>query len=119
MKYWTLLEPGWCSSNQPTAESLYRSSLPNPTQVPSAALLLLGATPVELDVEKVKQSGRVDLACGVRVRVSPQTCLLFKLLRKELDGLLLRKAREPDAWPERGPAGRAVLETIRTIIGKY
>ena len=50
------------------------------------------------------------------VRVSPQTCLLFKLLRRELDGLLLRKAREPDSWPEHGPAGRAVVETVRAVM---
>ena len=87
--------------------------------VPAAALLLHGATPAELDVERVKQSGRVELGGGVRVRVAPQTCLLFKLLRRELDGLLARKAHDPEAWPERGPAGRAVLETVRALIRQY
>ena len=90
------------------------------TRVPPAALLLFGATPSELDVERVKQSGRVDLAGGsVRVRVSPQTCLLFKLLRKALDGLLLSKARDPGSSPERDPAGRLVIDVTRRVIGQY
>eukprot|EP00315_Gephyrocapsa_oceanica_P024412 CAMPEP_0185467736 /NCGR_PEP_ID=MMETSP1365-20130426/97380_1 /TAXON_ID=38817 /ORGANISM="Gephyrocapsa oceanica, Strain RCC1303" /LENGTH=543 /DNA_ID=CAMNT_0028074473 /DNA_START=153 /DNA_END=1782 /DNA_ORIENTATION=- len=70
------------------------------TRVSAAALLLFGATPTELDVERVKTCGRVELAGGMRVRASPQTVLLFKLLRRELDALLTRKARAPDAWPE-------------------
>ena len=89
------------------------------TRLPPAALLLFGATPTELDVERVKQSGRVDLAGGLRVRVKPETTLLFKLLRRELDNLLARKARDPESWPEHGPAGCAVLETVRSLIGKY
>jgi len=96
-----------------------RLFLRDTTRVPAAALLLFAAKPVELDVERVKQSGRLDLAGGLRVRVSPQTALLFKLLRRELDGLLARKAKNPEAWPERGPAGVAVLETVRTLIQQY
>ena len=42
------------------------------TRVPPAALLLFGATASELDIERVKQCGRVDLASGARVRVSPE-----------------------------------------------
>lgn len=89
------------------------------TRVPPAALLLFGATALELDIERVKQSGRVELGGGVRVRVSPQTCLLFKLLRKTLDGLLLQKAHKPESWPEREPAGCQVLQTVRQVIGQY
>ena len=100
-----------------------RLFLRNTTRVPAAALLLFGATPAELDVERAKQSGRVDLAAGimsaVRVRAAPHTVLLFKLLRRELDALLARKAKDPEAWPEHGPAGRAVLETVRALIRQY
>lgn len=32
---------------------------------------------------------QVDLAAGVRVRISPQEVLLFKLLRRELDDLVM------------------------------
>jgi hypothetical protein len=39
--------------------------------VPPAALLLFGAKPAELDVEFAKQSGRVELAGGVRVLAKP------------------------------------------------
>ncbi len=96
-----------------------RLFLRDTTRVPPPALLLFGATPSELDVERVKQSGRVDLAGGVRMRVSPHTCLLFKLLRRELDALLARKAHDPDAWPEHTPAGRAVVETVRSVVQQY
>ena len=89
------------------------------SRVPPAALLLFGATPSELDVERVKQTGRVELGGGVRVRASPQTTLLFKLLRRELDDLLVRKARAPGTWPEREPAGVAVVETVRAVIGRF
>jgi len=89
------------------------------SRVPPAALLLFGATPSELDVERVKQTGRVELGGGVRVRASPQTTLLFKLLRRELDDLLVRKARAPGTWPERDPAGVAVVETVRAVIGRF
>lgn len=44
--------------------------------------------------------------------------LLFKLLRRELDALLVAKARAPEAWPERAPAGAAVLDTVRAVIAK-
>jgi hypothetical protein len=47
------------------------------------------------------------------------TVLLFKLLRRELDALLLRKARAPETWPEREEEGAAVLETVRALIGRY
>ena len=70
-------------------------------------------------VERVKQSGRVDLAGGLRVRVSPTATLLFKVLRRELDALLAKKAKAPDSWPERSPAGKAVVETVRAVISKY
>mmetsp|Transcript_43696 Transcript_43696/g.140994 ORF Transcript_43696/g.140994 Transcript_43696/m.140994 type:complete len:829 (+) Transcript_43696:1-2487(+) len=86
------------------------------TRVSAAALLLFGATPAELDVERVKTCGRVELAGGVRVRASPQTVLLFKLLRRELDALLTRKARAPDAWPEEEPQGEVVLSTVRAVV---
>lgn len=89
------------------------------SRVPPAALLLFGATPSELVVERVKQTGRVELGGGVRVRASPQTTLLFKLLRRELDDLLVRKARAPGTWPERDPAGVAVVETVRAVIGRF
>ena len=39
------------------------------TRVPPAALLLFGASPSEIDVERVKQCGRVDLSSGARVRL--------------------------------------------------
>jgi hypothetical protein len=87
--------------------------------VPPAALLLFGAQPDDVDVERVKQSGRVDLAGGLRVRISPTATLLFKVLRRELDALLVKKARAPDSWPERSPAGKAVVETVRAVIGRY
>ena len=87
------------------------------TRVPASAVLLFGAKPIELDVERVKQSGRVELGGGgVRIRAKPQTVLLYKLLRRELDGLLTRKARDPEAWPERAAAGKAVLETVRAVV---
>ena len=106
------------------------------TRVPPHALLLFGATAAELDIERVKQTGRVcrplsspsaaaccttraavcgilrrvchafsshaghaarqvDLAAGVRVRVSPEGALLLKLLRRELDKLLVRMGGAP------------------------
>ena len=40
------------------------------TRVPPAALLLFGASPTEIDVERVKQCGRVDLRSGARVHYS-------------------------------------------------
>ena len=103
-----------------TAKGELRLFLRDTTRVPAAAILLFGAQPHELDVERAKQSGRVECAGGgLRIRASPQTVLLYRLLRRELDGLLLRKAKAPEDFPERGPAGKAVLETVRTVVKQH
>ena len=100
-----------------TAKGDLRLFLRDTTRVPASAVLLFGAKPNELDVEKAKQSGRVECAGGgLRIRASPQTVLLYRLLRRELDGLLARKAKAPEDFPERGPAGKAILETVRAIV---
>ena len=89
------------------------------TRVPPAALLLFGATPHELDVERVKTCGRVDLATtGARVRISPEATLLLKLLRRELDKCLMRHASAP-ADAAIGRASQEVVDAVRTLLGRH
>ena len=58
------------------------------TSVSALGLLVFGAKPHELSVEKVKQSGRVELPAGFGVRCAPTVAMLLKLLRRELDRVL-------------------------------
>ena len=132
------------------------------TRVPPHALLLFGATAAELDIERVKQTGRVrcahatpttpprttlpptpplsssrdpdfyfllppcfialqvDLAAGVRVRVSPEGALLFKLLRRELDKLLVRMGGVPaEAGSTQAAAARGVVDAVRALLRRH
>ena len=53
--------------------------------------------PHELSVEKVKQSGRVELPAGFGVRCAPTVAMLLKLLRRELDRVLTARVARPAA----------------------
>jgi hypothetical protein len=70
----------------------------------------------ELDVERVKQTGRVDLAAGVRVRISPEATLLLKLLRRELDQLVLNAAAARGVAAD---AGAAIVKAIRALLARH
>ena len=88
------------------------------TRVPPAALLLFGAAPHELDVERVKSCGRCDLAAGARVRVSPEAALLLKLLRRELDACLMRRAADGEAEAD-VRASHAVVDAVRALLARH
>jgi len=92
------------------------------TRVPPAALLLFGAAPHELDIERVKTCGRVDLAAtgmsALRVRISPEATLLLKLLRRELDSCLMRHASAP-ADAAIGRASQQVVDAVRALLGRH
>ena len=67
------------------------------TSVSALGLLVFGAKPHELSVEKVKQSGRVELPAGFGVRCAPTVAMLLKLLRRELDRVLTARVARPAA----------------------
>lgn len=66
---------------------------------------------------------QVDLAAGVRVRISPEGALLFKLLRRELDKLLVRLKRVPQGRDDDGTRVKtaheqAVIHAVRTLMSR-
>ena len=68
----------------------------------------------DVSVDRLMQTGRVDLPGGARIGVSAEAALLLKLLRRELDRLLVLKATHPDA--DLGVAGRAVVDVLRRVL---
>ena len=64
----------------------------------------------------------MDLAAGVRVRISPEGALLLKLLRREIDKLLMRMGRTHAPGKEasgHAAAARAVIDAVRALLGRH
>ena len=96
------------------------------TSVSPLALLVLGAQPHDISVERVRQTGRAELGAGISVRISPDQALCLKLLRRALDDLLchhLMAAPQAAVAPAAGAAGAAaggseLREALRHLLSK-
>ena len=97
------------------------------TSVSPLALLVLGAQPHEISVERVRQTGRAELGAGISVRISPDQALCLKLLRRALDDLLCTHLAAPQQPTEAGGAassaagverGGALRDALRQLLSK-
>ena len=87
------------------------------TRVTPYALLLFGAKAEEISIEKVTQTGCVELAAaGIKLRTERDTAMLMKLLQQELARLFLMKAKDPSA--DIGQRGGAVISTVVTLLDR-
>ena len=62
---------------------------------------------------------QVDLAAGVRVRVSPEGALLLKLLRRELDKLLVGMGQRQPGNDAQVEAARGVVDAVHALLRRH
>ena len=91
-----------------------RSFIRDTAAVTPLALLVFGAKPDEVSVQRVKESGRVELPAGFGIRISPEVALLVKLMRRELDQMLLHRVSAPREGM--GEVANAVGECVRALL---
>ena len=87
------------------------------SRVSAFGLLLFGAKAGEISLEKVQQTGKIELkSAGIHLTANRETALLMKLLQQQVQALFLAKARDPSS--PLGQRGELVMQTVAKLLGK-